>query len=70
MIQLARPDVLRLRLSPGSTFSILFVSRRPVDPGFASPVLFVIGGWMYRVGRKVDTGDEEDGVQGIADFKT
>jgi len=31
-----------------------------VIPGFASPVLFVIGGWMYREGRKEETGDEEE----------
>ena len=35
-------------------------------PGFASPVLFLIGGWMYMEGRKVEAGDEEDEVQGIA----
>jgi hypothetical protein len=48
---------------PQSTFAITLVSRRPVDHGFASPVLFVIGGWMYGVGRKEEAGDEEDEVE-------
>jgi hypothetical protein len=34
-------------------------------PGFASPVLFTIGGWMYREGQMVEARDEEEGVQGI-----
>jgi len=61
------PSVLRLRLSPGSTFSITLVSRRPGDSGFASPVPFVVGGWMYREGQKEEAGDEEDVEQGNED---
>jgi len=30
-------------------------------------VLFVIGGWMYGVGRKEEVGEEDDEVQGIAE---
>jgi hypothetical protein len=39
----------------------------PSIPGLASPLLFVIGGWMYREGQKEEAGDEEDEVQGITD---
>ena len=52
--------------SPQSTITITLVSRRPGDQGFASPVLFVIGGWLYMEGRMVEAGDEVVGVQGIA----
>jgi len=31
-------------------------------------VLYEIGGWMYMEGRNEEAGDEEDGVQGIADL--
>ena len=58
---------VRVSCFPQSTIAISFVSRRPVDHGFASPVLFVIGGWMYMEGRKEEVGDEEDGVQDIED---
>jgi len=30
-------------------------------------MLFTVGGWMYMEGRKEEAGDEEDGVQGIAE---
>jgi hypothetical protein len=43
--------------------AITLSCRRPTDHGLASPVLFVIGGWMYRVGRKEEAGDEEDEVE-------
>ena len=52
-IQLA--SVSRGRDYLQSTFAIVLVSRWPGDPGFASPVLFAVGGWMYGV----------VGVQGI-----
>jgi hypothetical protein len=29
------------------------------------PLMFVIGGWMYGVGRKGESGDKEEGVEGI-----
>ena len=31
------------------------------------PVLFVTGGWMYREGRKVEAGDEEEEDQWISE---
>ena len=34
-------------------------------PGVLPPCCSRFGGWMYRVGRKEEAGDEEDGVQGI-----
>ena len=40
------------------------VSRLPVDPDSASPVLFMIGGWMYTEKRKEEAGDEEQGIAG------
>ena len=38
--------------------------------GFASPVLFVIGGWMYGEGQREETGDEGDELQGIVVSET
>jgi hypothetical protein len=49
---------------PRSTFAISLSCCRPVDPGFASPVLFVIGGWMYREWRKDEVRDEGGEMQG------
>jgi hypothetical protein len=47
--------------------AITLVSRRPGDQGFASPVLFVVGGWLYMEGRMVEAWDEEEAVQDIED---
>jgi len=47
--------------------TITFVSRRPGDPGLASPLLFVVGGWLYMEGRMVEAWDEEEAVQDIED---
>ncbi|MEI6842112.1 MAG: hypothetical protein WCK53_12655 [Methanomicrobiales archaeon] len=50
MIELA--TVSRAGDYPRPTFAIVLVRRRPVDHGFASPVLFSVCGWMYGVGTK------------------